>query len=258
MWYEISQYEIPSRQLLATNRKPGVSSWTEIGEAKITHTIFGKAKVCVILEQGKKRRAWLITAMVLAVMALAAAVWQGWIPLHQTELLQSATPPIPSSEGTQISTPEFQPEYLAPSATPPSAGNKPITQPQTGINAPAASREAAPQLPLNASGPMAAKQVAPQPLLTSKPQTSSPQAATLATGNSSALNQTALQQPPRPPVPIQPAAPPSIATPPATQPAASKPASVAPPVEQLKEEDTSTQSPVGDDNQPPAPVKEQP
>ncbi len=255
MWYEISQYDIPNRQLLATNGKPGANRWTDIGEAKITYTIFGRAKVYVIREQGKKRRAWLLMTMALAVTALTAAVWQGWVPLHLTKLFQSAPPPLPSSESAGANTPYFHPDYLGPFAIPPSVENKPITQPQTEINTPAASREAAPHLPLKASEPIAAKPVVPQPLLTSKPQTSSPQAASLASGNSSAQIQTNLQQPPKPSVPIQPAA---QATPPATQTAVSRPATVAPPVELLKQEDTSTQSPAGVDNQLPDSVKQQP
>lgn len=252
MWYEISQYEIPNRQLLATNRKPGADRWTDIGEVKITHTIFGRAKVCVIREQDKKRRAWVLMAMALSVAAMAAAIWQWWIPLHQTGLPLSATPPLLSNEEVRISAPEFQLEYLPASATLPPVGNKPITQPQTGINTPVDSREAAPQQLPKASGPLAAKPVAPQPLPTSKPQP-----APLATSNSPAQIQTGIQQPPKPSAPITPVVQ-TIATHPATQPAVSKPAAIAPPVEPLKEKDTSTEAPAGDGNQPPETAQEQP
>src|SRR5450756_2656023 len=92
MGHEISQFDIPDRQLLATNAQPRVDRLMDIGEAKITRTIFGRTKVRVIRERDKKRRAWLLTA--LAVMAIAAIAWQGWIALQQ---MQSAPPPLPLS-----------------------------------------------------------------------------------------------------------------------------------------------------------------
>ncbi len=260
MWYEISQYDIPNRQLLATNRKPGADRWTEIGEVKITHTIFGKAKVSVTREQDKKRRKWLLAVVVFTVTALVAAVWQGWISLHPGKLFQSETAPLPSSEGEGAKAPYFHPDYLGPYAIPPSLENKPLTLPQNIATNPAASHVTAPPLLLKASEPIAAKPVVPQPLPASKPQTSSsqtsiPQAATLATGNNSAQNQTNLQQPPKPSTPIQPAAP---ATHPAIPPAIRIPEAVVPPVKPLIEENTPNQAPAGDDNQLAEPAKQQP
>ena len=77
MRHEISQFDISDRQLLATNAQPRVVRLMDIGEAKITRTIFGRTRVRVTRERDKKRRTWLLAA--LAVMALAAAAWQGWI-----------------------------------------------------------------------------------------------------------------------------------------------------------------------------------
>lgn len=87
MGHEISQYDIPDRQLLATKAQSRAGMGEDIGEAKIIHTIFGRAKVRVIREQDKKRRAWLLATLV--VMALAAAAWEGWgrnKPNHCTAL----------------------------------------------------------------------------------------------------------------------------------------------------------------------------
>ena len=42
MGHEISQLDIQDRQLLATNAQSRAATWTEIGEAEITHTIFPK------------------------------------------------------------------------------------------------------------------------------------------------------------------------------------------------------------------------
>src|SRR5665811_708237 len=117
MGHEISQFDISDRQLLATNAQPRVDRLMEIGEAKITRTIFGRTKVRVIRERDKKRRAWLLTA--LAVMALAAAAWQGWIALQQ---MQSAAPPLPLSERIRVSAPVFQSEGI--NATPSSGRDR--------------------------------------------------------------------------------------------------------------------------------------
>ena len=57
MWHEISQYDIPDRQLLAAKAQSSVGRRKDIGEAVITHTIFGKARVRIIREQDKIRRA---------------------------------------------------------------------------------------------------------------------------------------------------------------------------------------------------------
>ena len=247
MWHEISQFDIPNRQLLAKNAQSRMGMWMDIGEAKITHTIFGKAKVRVIREQDKNRRAWLLTA--LSVTALAAAAWQGWIALQQTELLQSAAPPLPLSERIRISAPDSHPANILISAIPPSISSKPGTPSQTEINNPATNRKSAPQQApgLQAAGPMAAKPVTAQPLTASKPLTAKPQATPLAAHNNSPKNQTDLQQPPILSAPIQPTAP-TDATPPATQPAANTP-----PAEPLIEGDTSTLSAAGG-NQPPGTV----
>ena len=243
MGHEISQFDIPDRQLLATNAQPRVDRLMDIGEAKITRTIFGRTKVRVIRERDKKLRAWLLTA--LAVMAIAAIAWRGWIALQQ---MQSAPPPLPLSERIRISAPVFQTEDFT---TNKASKSETLIQPE--IDSLVAGPKSAPPQPpgLNATKPMAAKPVTAKPLTASKPQT-----APLATNNNASKNQTGMQQPPKLSVPTQPAAP-AVAAPPATQPAANKPAAIAPLAAPLIKEDTSTLPPaVG--NQPPDPVNAKP
>lgn len=228
--HEISQFDIPDRQLLAGKAQPRSDMRMDIGEAKITRTIFGRAKVRVIREQDKKRRAWLLT--VLALMAIVAAAWQGWIAFQQ---MQSAAPPLSLSERIKVSPPAFQPESIP--APPPSARDNQRTPTQIVIDSMTTRREPAPKTPLGlkASGQMAGKPVTGEPLtaLTAKPQT-----APLATNNSSSKNQADLQPPPKPSASTQIAAP-AAAAPPVTQSPANKAAAVAPLAEPLAREITT-------------------
>lgn len=247
MGHEISQFDIPNRQLLATNAQSGVCMWTDIGEAKITHTIFGRAKVRVIREHDKKRRAWLL--MTMAVTALATVAWLGWIASQQTEPLVAS--PLPLSARIRVSAPTFQPEDISFPATTPSARSKQRTPSQIVIDNMTTRRESPPPRGLNAVGKIAAQPVTAQPLIANKPQT-----AALATNNNASKHQTDMQRLPRLSAPIQPVAP-TVATPPGTPPAANRPANLAPLVAPSIKEDTSPPSPAGN-NQPPGPVKAQP
>jgi len=252
MGHEISQFDIPDRQLLAGKAQPRSDMRMDIGEAKITRTIFGRAKVRVIREQDKKRRAWLLT--VLALMAIAAAVWQGWIAFQQ---MQSAAPPLSLNERIRVSPPAFQPEAIP--ETPPSVRDRQRTQTQIVIDSMTTRREPAPKPPLGSkpSGQLAEKSVTGEPLA-AKPLTAKPQTAPLATNNSPSKNQPDLQPPPKPSAPVQFAAPaPATAAIPVMQSPANKAAAVAPPTEPLVKEPTAPPLAAGV-NQPPEPVKAQP
>ncbi len=273
MGSEISQFDIPGNQLLETDSQSRVGVWTDIGEAKISYTIFGKAKVRVIRKQDKIRRAALLT--VLAVTVLATAAWQGWIALQR---LQSVVPP-PLSETVRVSPPAFEPAYIPLPAIPSLQESKPAPPPQTEVNDLMATLKSAQQAPLvNDAVQSAAKPVTPQPLTVSKPQV-----VPLATNNP-VKNPVVVPQPPKPLPPRRPAAPsvvakpsvvppvsptvvvtpaatksvvPSVATPPATQPATSQPTAVAPLVQPSSKENTSTTSPAVT-NQSLGPVNAQP
>ncbi len=89
MSHEINQLDIPDHQLQAgTSQSKGV--WTEIGEAEITYTIFGNAKVRIIRKHDKTRRTLLLTAT--TAMVLAAMAWQVWFTSSQADPQQSADP----------------------------------------------------------------------------------------------------------------------------------------------------------------------
>lgn len=197
---------------------------TEIGEAVITHTIFGRAKVRIIRKHDKMRRTlWLLA--LLAAIAAAAAAWQGWISSQQAEPLQSTDPAPSLSANVQESV----------AAALPLAESKPITPPQAEVNDTPQQAQA-----LQEAGRTPANPVAPQ----SKPQTPP------LTANSSAARSPAdAQQSSRPTPPKQPAVSPNVAAPramqPSAQPAASSPAAVVPlDIPPLKE-DTPIQAPAG-------------
>lgn len=78
-----SQFDIFESPLLASSTQRHESKWTDISEAKITHTMFGKARVRTSGEQQKIRRAWLLT--LLAVTILAAAAWEWSMAPQKTE-----------------------------------------------------------------------------------------------------------------------------------------------------------------------------
>lgn len=245
MGYEISQFDIPDRKLPATNVQSKAGKRKDLGEAKITHTIFGKPKVRIIRDQDKSQRAWLLRA--LAMTVLAAASWEWWVASQQTEPLE----PPPLKETIRVSAPAFQPEYIPPAATAPSVRNRPAMPPQTIVNTPAPVQKSVPQ-PLKPAVQTPAKPVAASPPITSTLQPASPAA------TNTSKSQVGLQPPPKLSAPIQPTVPvaPRI-TLPVAHPAASSPVAVAPYAVPPVEEDTSTLSPAVDKLLP-DPVKEQP
>lgn len=112
MNHEISQLDIPDRQLLS-NARPSI--WTEIGEAQITHTIFGRAKVRIIRKNDNRHRALWITGIVAIV--LAAAAWEGLFTSQQAEQSPGADqPPVGIKE--PVSTPTIRSEKSVSLATP--------------------------------------------------------------------------------------------------------------------------------------------
>jgi hypothetical protein len=236
MGHEISQFDIPDRQLMAGSGQARM--WSDIGEAKITHSIFGVARVRVIREKDKVVRAWLLAA--LLVIALAVAAWQGWIALQQSKLL-AATPPL--SERISIGAPVFHPEIMPPAKA--AGRGKSESLIQTEIDSLVSNPNARPPRPpaLNANKPEDAIPVAAQPAMTGNTQP-----APLATNNGSSLNQTTTQPHSKMSTPGQPAVP-AVATPPAEQPSANKPAPAAPPAEPLTRKDTSKPSSASNDQQ---------
>lgn len=148
MSHEISKLDISDRQLQASAAQSKAGNWTDIGEAEITHTVFGRAKVRIIRKHDTARRALLLTAT--AAMVLAALVWQVWLTFQQAEPQRSADP------ASAISATEME-----------------HVQSPTGINQEAISQHSVPQpaVGLNGAGQMPAKTIVARPLSASKPQT---------------------------------------------------------------------------------------
>lgn len=129
MGREIGQFYIPDRNLQESSSPSNVNVWTDIGEAKINQTIFGKAKVNVIRKQDRKRRAWLWAT--LALTAIAAASWQGWVTY---QLRLRAAPPPSLSESIKVSPPVFQSVNSPLVAAPPAPQVKPRMPPLLAPN----------------------------------------------------------------------------------------------------------------------------
>lgn len=258
MGREASQFDIPVRQLLATNTQSRAGVLTDIGEAKIIHTIFGRAKVRVIRKQDQIRRTWLMRALAIVVMVLAAASWRGWIVLlPQTESLQSTAPSSPIGAKVQATMPVFQAEPTFLPATRSPVESQAGTPPPMGLGHPTASQKNVPQpqSDLRVTGKMLAKPI------TAKPQV------TPLTNNHVQVNQVVVQQPPKLPLP-SPA--PTIATPSAAQPiapavarplivppVANKTEVVVPPVEPVIKKPATVLLPA-DDTHPAGSINEQP
>jgi hypothetical protein len=244
---EDSQFDIPVIQLRESKTQPKVSFSREIGEAQITHTIFGRAKVRII-RKGDQARRYIVLAA-LAVVAVAAAAWQGLFSPQPSEPLLSAVPLIPINSEVQAGTPTFQPEYIASPATSPVIQIEPAT-PAT-VNTPSIIQKNVPQQP-PAITVTEQKTVKPA-IIRPKPLVAQPEAVTVQQKPVTPLPQPVTDQPltasklrtvpskqPVPAVATQPASKPVV------QPAASSPAAVAPLTAPPVQEDTTTQSPIGD------------
>ena len=209
MGHEISQFDIQDRQLLAGIPLSKTAKYRDIGEAKVTRTIFGKSKVRVIREQDKDLHTTLL--LILVFTMTSAAIWQGFVISQQAELREPALPPL--SERIKVGAPIFQPAF-----TPPSSGkssrNSPRVRSTAEIYNLTTRREPPPpQKPLKIQN---AENAAPKPATAAN----KPQASTPATGNSAAENNTAIQQPAILSDPIRPVAT-AADTPAVTQPSSS-------------------------------------
>ena len=198
--------DMPDRQLPTADTPHNESEWTEIGKAEITQSIFGKAKVHIIRQHDKTRRAWFLAALVvLMVTTVAVLVWQEQNAPQASKTVRS-TEPVPQLSAL--------PEANAPAPQAIPATGIPLimekSKPGTpaAIDNPAASRVPQKSLTVNTAEHTTAKPVAPRHVIASKPKT-----VPLATNKNAAKNQTSMQQ--LPSLSVPPVAP---TTPPATQP----------------------------------------
>jgi hypothetical protein len=249
MSHENSQFDISAIQLRESKTQPKVSLSREIGEAQITHTIFGKAKVRIIRKGDQARRTLLLSA--IAIAAVAAAVWQGWPILQQTDPVQNTD--LAASASAAAS----QAENVAPLAGIPSVHSEPLTPSASGVTLPAVNRENMPQQTngLKGAGQMVAKPVPvpPKPVMIKpKPVTVEPSIAGKPQTVPTAIVQPQNPLPPKLLPAMRPAAP-AVVKPPAVQSAASSPAVAAPLAVPLGKADTAAPSPM-DDTQLSAPI----
>lgn len=179
MGYEISQFDIPDRQLLGGDPQSKTARASDIGEAKVTRTFFGSARVKVIRAQDRKRRAWLLTA--LLAIAAAVAAWQGWMIVQRVE---NEPPPVPLSERIWVSPPTFRPAHIAPDPHPSSRTPESLIQSEI---------DSLLSGPLPRHPPAALKGTAKAPEKPADSETDLP--APAATAKSTAANDTAVQQP---------------------------------------------------------------
>jgi hypothetical protein len=229
MVHEISQFDISDRKRLETGaqQKPGL--WMDIGEAKITRTIFGRSRIRVVCERDKKRRARMLAALVAILIAIAA--WRGWIALQQ---MLNAPPPLPLSARIRVGPPVFESEDFTPAA------KRQKTRTQILLEGMATRRPPEPQQPpVNAPG-----QVAPGKV---KPSAAHKSRVPLATNHNLPANQAG--SPSMLSDPIQPAS--SVVTSPVIHPSANKRAFVVPAKSPIKG-GIQPQAPAGD-NPSPAP-----
>lgn len=247
MGREASQFDISNYQLQAASIQPGLCTWTEIGEPKITYTISGKARVCQVSEKGSNYRSWLLALLVVAVIASIA--WLEWIGPQLNERLLNAAPPPPPSAKVRISPPAYQPEYTPPSASTLMEASKQIAPMQADISNPAANRMSTPQ-PSPALKP--AVQLSANPEADQSLKTGNMQSVAPATINSPSKNQTNQHQLPRLSAPIKPVAP-VVAAHPATQPEPATSVAVPARADPLSSDASPAPVPAGN-NQPPVPV----
>ena len=259
MNHEISQLDIPDRQLLASNARPSI--WTEIGEAQITHTIFGRAKVRIIRKNDNRHRLFWFTG--IAAIVLAAAAWQGLFTSQQAEQSPGADqPPVGIKE--PASTPATQSEKNVTPVTPPEVTKELSVPIQAETDKPPIPPKSMPQQVHRPISPepkfvhpemprLRPNSVQPEPIFAQpRPVTSEPQAAVrpqMAPANN-AIKSPITTLPANTSVakPTGAVAPALSATKPVAQPAASSPASVI----QLSDPVQRPPAAPAPDNQPPA------
>jgi hypothetical protein len=253
MVHENSQFEMPGIQLRESKTQPRVSLSREIGEAQITHTIFGKAKVRIIRKNDKLHRvSWLTAAVV--VTAIAGAVWQGWLSSQQNEPARNTDLKLPVSSDVQASASVSQVENTVVGNAAPTASVSPLKSETaassvTQIKTPVIAQKVVPLQPqgVKEAGNAVAKSVLVQqkpvavqsiPVTSQSATTVMPQLAPLAASSSVAKT-----VPDKPLLPKQPAVPALAPTPAAKPVAASSPGAVSPSSSPLTKESSSLQLP---------------
>lgn len=117
-----SQPDLQDRQLIPARSRVSLSR--EIGEAVITHNIFGKAKVRIIRKNDKLHRTMWLLALVGAGVA-AAVAWQGWVASQPDEIVTDVPTVAPAADAA-----ETAPASPVEAAVPALVNAQPVIQPQ--------------------------------------------------------------------------------------------------------------------------------
>ena len=212
--------------MLAVSPQPA-SVWTEIGEARITHNIFGKAKVRIIRKNDNLYRAmrWAIA------VAIAVVAWQVWVALQPAEQSADSLPHvIPDlQESTPAASENIEPTSAPVSMNSTAERSEPVKPPVIEKKTPL------PETSVKAVEPIH-KPVVPRPEIASKPQAMSLAA------SGAAVTQTIRPQPLKPQPPRRAVAP-AVVSPPAMKSAASSPEAIMQLSSPVTEEETQPQPP---------------
>ena len=146
MQYDMGRFEQP----LVDETQPNAYEWTDIGEAEVAHSIFGRAKVRVYRKRDEVRRTvgWTLSAIALVV----GAVWMIEDVSRQPGGAHVA-PSAPAAESIPpASKPLPAPSAVKPRIAPATAAKPPLPrlQAQSAVaasTAPAAAPVAAPSYP---------------------------------------------------------------------------------------------------------------
>lgn len=118
---ESGQHALPVRQFMTNEAKARYSLHTDIGHARVVHTMSGKAKVIVVREQDRKRLGRLL--LLLAITVVGAASWEAWIIAEQRELENQLAATTTVADRMLVSEPAYLPEF-----DPTEAGNDASTR----------------------------------------------------------------------------------------------------------------------------------
>jgi hypothetical protein len=150
------------------NSQIKASEWTEIGQAEVVHTIFGKAKVRVIRKHDKMRRALYL----LAIGVAFAIAWEGWVLYQHVETQQEAVFIPQFSTKIEASPTASKPEGISVSSTTLPVKNNSKTSFQTNIGDQVANDKNKPELPhdLSNTAQIIAKPIIHHPISPIAPQ----------------------------------------------------------------------------------------
>lgn len=104
MQNEINQYDIPSYQMLTAREARRTERHTEIGEAVVVHTIFGRAKVRTLRKHHNPDLWRSVAIVVVASSALALFLWKG-VPQSPEPSPRMEAPAVPAAAAVPPDTP---------------------------------------------------------------------------------------------------------------------------------------------------------